>query len=483
MGELHLVLINPPDIGNRPPVANTGTLFLSNNQIVRCINPGILSIASYIKSRGKEVEIIDLLDSLNLDKLVNGLANKSPWLIGISCSNGFSYLSALECAKIARQICTDSMIVIGGQHVGPLGRVVLEDSQDIDVVVKFEGEIPVEELINHYGKYGKKLPPKSVQGIVYRDSEGVINENKGISKLVDLDSMPYLDFELYPEYKKYAPYVEESRGCSFQCNFCLSNYTNLSTIRIKSHQRFLDELKHTINLYGKEPIYPILASTFGTKFDNTKAIVNGLKDLGICWTTELRVDGLWKKIAEEMYRSGFRIATLGLESASPSILLRMNKTRNPQKYLEHAQQMIDIASKFNELLLKINIIFYLGETPSTVRETLAFLMQNANKLSATRFSPLFGFPGSPFLTNFDRFEKLLGASLISDSFWGETHIYPVNISKYFKFQETSFLSNTLEKIFTNEEQYFFANQYTYGLENTEKIEKTVIQGRYKSIEF
>jgi len=477
VSDLHLLLVNPPETASRPDDGNTGTLYIADNQIVRCINPGILSIASYIQAKGNNVEIIDLLECTDLAPLQEALTQQQPWIIGISCSHGFSYLSTLACAKLARNLCPDSLIVVGGQHVGPLGKIVLTESEGIDIVVKYEGELPTEKLISHFARHGRKVPPNHVPGIVYREPNGKIGENFEPPEFLDLNDMPYLAFELYPNYKTFNPYVEESRGCFFKCDYCLANYTNLSRIRVKRSDRFLDELKHTIALYGKDPLYPILASTFGTRVQNTLQIADGMRDLGIRWTTEFRIDSAWPKYLDAMYNSGFRIATIGLESASPEILLRMNKTKQPDRYLDHAQKLVDTSANYDDLLLKFNIILYIGETPKTIRETLTFLLRNADKLAAVRFSPLFGFPGTPFLDNFEKYSQQFGATLITDGHWGQTHISPVNISRYFSFEECSTFSNTLEKLFTDDKVYFEANQYTYGLEDVDEIKRKVTKAR------
>lgn len=477
MSDRHLLLVNPPEAATRPEAGNTGTLYIPGNQIVRCINPGILSIATHIHSKGYEVEIVDLLESASLDPLTKVLTHQQPWVIGISCSHGFNYLSTLECARHARTLSPDSLIVVGGQHAGPLGKMVLAECEEIDVVVKYEGELPTEKLVSHFSRWGRKKPPSHIPGIVFRDQDGKIKENSELPEFLDLNEMPFLEFELYPNFRRFNPYVEESRGCFFGCNYCLANHMNLSQIRVKRSDRFLAELRNTIKLYGQEPLYPILASTFGTQVGNTLEIIEGMRDLGIQWTTELRVDGAWPRYINSMYNSGFRIATIGLESASPEILLRMNKTKHPEKYILQAQELINKSANYEDLLLKFNIIFYIGETPLTVRSTLSFLLPNAENLAAVRFSPLFGFPGTPFLDNFDDYSKRFGASLIDTGFWSQTHIYPINVSNYFSFEECASFSNTLEKLFTDSEVYFKANQYTYGLEDVDGIKEKVTRAR------
>jgi len=459
MDDLHLLLINPPQTHIPPPAGNTGVLYNPEGLIIKCMNPGILSIASYIHSKGYNVKILDMQGEDVFLTLERVLEHYRPWVVGISCTYGFAYLPSLECAKVARRLCPDSLVIMGGQHVGALGRIVLHECPELDIVAQREGEIPTHKLVQHYERWSRTRKYENIPGIVFRH-KGEIYENRESSNLlVDLNKLPFFNFELWPKFRNYMPYIEESRGCPFRCKFCTSGFVNMGKLRIKKHNKFLEELKYTIDLYGNEITYPILASSFGLNIQNTLKILEGMKHFGIKWTTELRIDSPWEKYLKEMYFSGFRIASIGLESGSPEILLRMGKTKNPTFYMSRAQQLIDMAVRYADLSLKFNIIFYIGEKPSTIRQTMSFLLKNSDRISAVRFSPLFVFPGVPLFSEFKKYEKKFGASLIKEGYWEKIHTYPVNVSKYFGFEELGVLSNIFEKIFTNEAEYH--KRYTH----------------------
>jgi len=453
--------------------------YVVENLIVRCINPGILSIASYLDTKDYRVEILDMSEDTDFSALTSGLKEEMPWIVGVSRSTGFNYLSSMECARIAKQLCPEALVIAGGQHVGPLGMIAPEECPWFDVVVKYEGELVTEQLLEQYGRQGSEYDCSAIPGIAYRH-DGRIAETRGYPGLLDLNEAPFPNHELYPDFRKFNPYVEESRGCFFHCRYCTSNFTNEGVIRVKKHDRFLAELEHALALYGTGPIYPkLLASTFGTNVENTLRIAEGIGDLGIRWTSGFRVDSPWAKYLDELYRSGFRICSAGLESASAEILERMGKTRKPTVYLERAQRLIDAVSRHDGLMLKIKIMFYIGETPKTIKESLHFLLKNSHGIAEVQCPPVFAFPGVPFLQNLSDLEVECGCSLIRRGDWERVHIYPVKPSRYFTFEEIAGLSNTLEEIFSPEHIYYEVNQYTYGLEDEDEIRENGRKGSFR----
>lgn len=473
-----VLLINPPLIAARPDFGNVGVFSVVGNLIVRCINPGILSIASYLDAQGYKVRILDLSEESDFSSLLECLEKDTPWVAGISCSTGFNYLSSIECSRIIRQLCPETLIIAGGQHIGPLGTTALRECPWLDVVVKYEGELVTEQLLEHYARRGRACDLSVVPGIAFRQGDSLI-DNAALPKLLDLNDAPFLNYELYPNFRKFNPYVEESRGCPHRCRYCLSNFTNLGAIRVKRYDRFLAELDHAVHLYGTEPLYPILASTFGINAENTLRIAEGMRGLGIRWNTEFRVDNPWPEYLGELYHSGLRILSVGLESASPEVLHRMGRTRNPPAYIEQAQKLIERVSQLGDLMLKVKIMFYAGETPRTIRETLQFLLRNADGITEMQFSPVFAFPGAPFTVDFPALEAECGCSLVRTADWEKLHLYPVNLSRYFGFREISAFSNTLERIFSPEHSYYDVNQYTYGLADEDGI-RVGLQGKFFS---
>lgn len=432
-----IVFISPP-VGALVP--ETEKRFVLRIFFENCINVGILSLLTYLDGRGYRATVIDLF----LEKVVDFeksirlfFAGNSTKYVGISCTSGFSYLETMEIAKIIKNIDPEIKIISGGQQVGALVGLPLEECAQIDVNVFREGEIPLEMILRGDDFAG-------IKGIAYR-SNGEIKINDGYSEYVDFSRITPLNFSLYPSYRKFAPFIEESRGCPFSCNFCTANYFyGKGRARTKEASLFKTELDSVIQYYGKIDILNVLASSFGTNFNNTEKILGHLELRAVRWGTEIRADFPWgkKDILKRMVDSGLTILSVGVESLSKEILLGMNKTKNPTQYIRNFEGLADACSKYKDLKLKANIVMYKGETPKTFSETLKILFQKKEAFTKIRFFSLLSPPGSQV------HDSLGKSSFVKSDFWDKIHIYPINLSEYYQAESAVLLCEEMNKIFS-----------------------------------
>lgn len=471
-----VLLVNPPALLEKPDCGQAGGLFLPENLKITAMNPGILSIATYLDSRSIPVEICDLSLSENFENLRESIRNIKPDVIGVSSTSAFDYLETLECLKIAEEERPEAIRVGGGQHIGMLGESAFHDSSHLQVLAKYEGEKVMEQIVDCVKNRRSLL---GLKGIVVRDGEDLHDDHR-LSPYVDLDDIPPLRYELYPDYKKFTPFVEESRGCPYGCEYCTSRSINNKRIRYKNPEHFAVELDHAIALWGRKPIYAILAASFGMRIKQTIELAKIFHSADIKWTTEFRADCRWEDYLDELYISGFTVANVGLESASPEILLRMLKTRHPRQYLAKMVSMINRISRMPNLALRVNFMFYVGETPQTVRETIVFLVQNIGGIDSILYTPVFITPGSLLQKNFTIYEKEFGARLIVSPYWAKRHLYLCQPSKYFSFEEAVYVCNALEKVFSTPEGWLASEIYHYS-QIEEGLEQKLVDGRYSAV--
>lgn len=473
-----LMLINPPSLlFGEPDCGQAGGLFLPEHLKITAMNPGLLSIATYIKRKGFDVKIVDLSLSENFKNLEKEVLSNKPKIIGISSTSAFDYIESLECIKIAKMLSPESLIVGGGQHIGLLGKIVFQDTPHLDILCRYEGE-KVMELLLKLQKFDKNNLLK-IPGIVFKIKNRII-ETTGRPERVALDEISPLEYTLYPNYLYFTPFIEESRGCPYKCNYCTSQFMNDGKIRIKSAEKFIDEVKYAVDLWGDKPIYAVLAANFGMNTANTLKIAEGLKKIGINWTTEFRADNPWEKYLNELYESGFRIANIGMESASPEILRIMNKTKNPEKYIKKMEELIKETNQCDDLILRINFMFYVGETPKTVKETISFIAKNSYGIDSILYTPLFIVYGSKLWHYFKIYEEEYGARIIHTPYWDKRHLNLCKPSKYFSFEEVVNFCNTIEKVFSAYEGWIKSETYHYS-QIQEDLEEKLRRGRFEII--
>ncbi|RCX21014.1 radical SAM superfamily enzyme YgiQ (UPF0313 family) [Anaerobacterium chartisolvens] len=502
-----ILLIDPPLEYIEDKTAQFGNLFMPSGLTYKVFNPGLLSIGTYLDWKGYSVRIDHILSINDIEKqLKKTLQSGKPRIIGISGTFGLAYRAVLKIAKLAKQVYPDVLIEVGGHHIGLMGGVVLDECKEIDVVVRYEGEIPIMELLEYQD--GKRSISE-ISGIVFRCSMlekegGHINseyiapfktkvfknnsfcedvvyddiiENTQRSEVIDINDMPFVKYDLYPNFLTYPPYVEESRGCYGSCEYCTNYSINGKKYRKKESERFIEELKYAIGIYGKDREYPLLASIFGVDVKNTINICEGIKKNfnSIKWFSESRVDANWEEYIDLMYESGCNLFGIGMETASPEILGLMGKTKKPEYYIEKTEKFISHVKKYNNAILHLHLMFYAGETPETVKSTLKFITKWIDYIDSAHYSPLFDFPGTKLWNNFNFYNEKYGSTIIKNSLWDSLHFYPVNPSKYFSYEEAGYYTRVIEKLLMNKQE-----QVSVLLEaRISKDEREKIDGDFK----
>lgn len=455
---IDLLLLNPhvADLTDEPG-AQVGTMAVPQNYLVRCLNSGILALASYCDGLGYEVAILDFIDDPDLAPLRTLLAARRPRVVGISVLTGFVYPHAKRLARAVRQLCPDTVIVLGGQHVGPLGETALHDIPEADLLALYEGEEVCRMLLARSDANLARRDFDGIPGIVCRTADG-IRKDRRYPPLVDLSDIPPWRYDLYPRFQTFLPVVEESRGCFAKCTFCITPFTNNYSIRGKPADLLLAEIDRAIDMWGgaferHDREIALLASTFGNDYRGTLELIAGIARRDITWNTELRIDGPLVAHLDEIAAAGAKKLFFGIESASPEQLLRMKKTTNPAKYLKRLGEVLTASRETPDLLVKIGLLLFVGETPRTLCETLGFLHRHADDINWVSVSPLYVFEGTPLHREFDGHRRDFGASLHDQGFWADSRTYPCNISRDYSFNEAIETARVIEKLFRNPDVY------------------------------
>jgi radical SAM superfamily enzyme YgiQ (UPF0313 family) len=429
--------------------------------VEKVVNLGLLSVASYLDSKGQSVKIIDLVGHSNdLEFLRHTVEKEKPRVVGISCISCFTYPRLKEYASMIKTIDDSISVIAGGQHVSGISALALREVPELDCVVKGEGEYLCHQIIAHLQE---KKSLEDIPSIAYRNAGEIVDHTGIPSQRVNLDSLPFLRYDLYPDFQDYAPHVEISRWCVFDCQFCTADGMSRG-ISYKSIPRFVDELAYVESLYGndrRDLRFFFACSTFGLKKSRIEELIQRLRsaDLQIRWRTETRADSPVVDYLQELAEVGLSVLDLGLESASPRMLKLMHKCQDPQAYLSKARRFIEQAGKVENLLLKINLIFYPGETPATIRETLAFLMEHADRLGGISAGPVMLYAGIALEDKLAMYAEQFGTTVVHGDFWDSVHANPVNPSADFSFDQLNVLAQIISKMFCTASNYFEVKKY------------------------
>lgn len=140
----------------------------------------------------------------------------------------------LNISRIIKIVSPGTRILLGGPEVSYDPAKILKDNRFIDMVIYGEGEETFRELVT-----GKNVV--EIDGLAYRKGDEVfINPQRQLIKHLDDIPFPYSDDD---NLENKIVYYEASRGCPFNCAFCLSSTIHglrrFSIDRVKTDLDFL----------------------------------------------------------------------------------------------------------------------------------------------------------------------------------------------------------------------------------------------------
>ncbi|MDD2620035.1 MAG: DUF4080 domain-containing protein [Syntrophomonadaceae bacterium] len=152
----------------------------------------------------------------------------------------------LEICRDYKMIAPQSIIILGGPEVSYDAGNILENHEFLDCVVRGEGESTLQELL--HALFSNQLP-EQVKGISYRQGN-LLFDNPQRELICDLDQIPSPYKGNLDRFHNKIIYYETSRGCPFNCSYCLSS--TIKSVRFFSLPRVKKDLAYLISQGIKE---------------------------------------------------------------------------------------------------------------------------------------------------------------------------------------------------------------------------------------
>ncbi|MBI5514852.1 MAG: radical SAM protein [Deltaproteobacteria bacterium] len=381
--------------------------------------PQLVTMATYVAHHtGARVDVVDLvteraLGTVSLERVFRGEDGRGYDLVGFSVYASYDYLKCVALAEVARAVLPSALLVAGGYHASARPTELVHDGSVFDVCVVGEGERPLRALVERLE--GGERPRSEVLGP---------------DPIEDLEELPPTDWSRLERYRAVArttasqAQVYLSRGCPFDCAFCMERAKREVSWRAYSVERALDELRRLHAFLGLEAWTVYLADAlFGMKTSWRRSFLEALAREAIParkWWLLIRVDLVDDEDLRLFARANCGLG-FGLESGDPAMLSRIRKAGRLDTYLDRMAQVARTARALNLPWGANVIVGHPGETEASLRRSAAYLrglfLDPQGTTGFLSVDPYRYYPGSPIDQERGAWERDTGAVFHRPSWW------------------------------------------------------------------
>jgi radical SAM superfamily enzyme YgiQ (UPF0313 family) len=346
----------------RPPL---DTWYSSKNEQIQentSFPIGLCILGKKAKEAGVDVEIIDGLNrSLQyvIDRVIQGNAD----FVGITEMYSF-HENALTIARSAKQ--NGSTTILGGPNVNPIATRILRKRDEIDYIVKGDGEQAIKMILE-----GKSV--ETIPNLVFRRNNDIITNpqmNSPLNTLFDLedivDRQSLLEKSISLASIKGCIKAEEERRCSF-CS--IDHVLKLMTPELVWEQIDLLNQKYGFTYFWES------GDSFIVGNYPAKILAARPKHLShIEWKIYACPNHITEESVEILKALNMKEVMIGIETSNESILKKARKNFNA----DDVERACSLLTKYG-IDMHVGIIYGLpGESETTANNTYKFMKRMVN---------------------------------------------------------------------------------------------------------
>lgn len=335
-------------------------------------------LAASLEKANYDVKIIDShVDNLSNQETVDRVLREKPEAVGIT-ANSHNRFHAIEVARGIKNKAKEVLVCVGGCHFSATAASALKTVPEIDVVARGEGE---ETFLDLLDRYFQQKPFDDVLGITFRKNQEII-DNPSRPFIKNLDDLPMPAWHLF-ELDKYkakleggggirAIGVKASRGCPYNCSFCVNSDFWQRIFRYHSPKRFVDEVEFLYKNYGYRG-FDFWDDTITAVRAYIKETCEEIlrRNLDIVWYARARVNTVDREILTLMKKAGCKVISFGVESGSPRILKNIQKGITIDQVKEAVRICVDLG-----YIVKLFFMYsHPGETLKDVQMTRDLMLE------------------------------------------------------------------------------------------------------------
>ncbi|MBZ4647477.1 MAG: B12-binding radical protein [Clostridia bacterium] len=294
-------------------------------------------LEKYCQNGNYEMVVEEYTINDHLDSITANIYKTGTDIIAFSCYI-WNISMILEIADRLKKVKPDSIIILGGPEVSYDAGEILSKHTFIDYIIVGEGEETLKGLLE-YLTNGQQ-PLENMKGIVYRDAYKNIIINESRPLICDLDKIPspYSERDISKLTGKIV-YYETSRGCPFNCSYCLSS--TIHGVRYFSMDRVKSDLLFLIKNDVKQ--VKLVDRTFNCDKDRTmelfKFLVENQKNTSFHF--EIAADLLDDKMIEYLagIPKGLFQFEIGVQSTNLNTISAIDRKTNFEKLVANVKKL------------------------------------------------------------------------------------------------------------------------------------------------
>ncbi len=296
-------------------------------------HPAIQLLSALSKQKGYDTKLLHLHEKYGLPNdpavIIPLAKDYNPNVIAFT-STDFEYEWIERLAKKIKEALPDTFMLLGGKSAIE-GKDLTNSAFDAFCVG--EAEIPFTELMDRLKNRVAFLDIKSM----WFKSEGKIIKNPLGDVVTDLDSLPFMDYDIFDvakllEVRKNWLSVQFTRGCAYNCTYCyvtadkkhmfengygLGKYLRKNSVEysIRFMERLCEKYPGMIKVFNMDDELPVMYKHWWADFcSNFRRRI--FEKYGAEFTCNARIDLMTEDVIKLMAESGCREVRMGFESGS-----------------------------------------------------------------------------------------------------------------------------------------------------------------------
>lgn len=233
-------------------------------------NLAVYSLRAYAKVFQEQIEIGEYTINNRVDYILEQIYKAKPDVLCFSCYIwNIGYVEDLITEY--HKLCPEVPIWVGGPEVSYEVETFLEEHPQVTGVMIGEGERTFQQLCEYYVNQNGTL--KELNGIAYKDSvsgEVIFTQPQ---EPMNMSDIPFC-YDHIENFENRIIYYESSRGCPFNCSYCLSSIDK--KLRFRDTELVKKELAFFIE--KKVPQVKFVDRTFNCKHDHAMEIWRFVKE-------------------------------------------------------------------------------------------------------------------------------------------------------------------------------------------------------------